>query len=174
MSCRDEIVHRSVALFRTTCRSLMLLCALALGVSLSQSAVAQGFPPGIMVCQTPVFWCVVPSQDYPTGVPCWCNSMAGPVGGYAINPRQVAHQSAPPPSTSQPTRDRGTSPDEEIDLGGKAGDCLNGLGNCDGSFTTLVRSKSKPQPSTGSRSGCAKDTDCKGDRVCENGRCVDR
>lgn len=170
MSYRYRAVRQFNPSIRLTLRSLATLCTLMLTCTPTQRASAQAIPPGIMICQTPAFWCVVPSQDYPTGVPCWCNTPMGPVVGRAINPRQVVQQSAP----SKPSKHGRDEPEEEIDLGGKADDCLNGLGNCDGSFASLVRKNAKTRAPKESRSGCTKDTDCKGDRVCEQGKCIDQ
>ena len=41
------------------------------------------------------------------------------------------------------------------------------LSACGGSVTAL------PSPDASSLPGCTKDTDCKGDRICEDGRCVE-
>lgn len=109
---------------------------------ISSHTSAQGLPPGIMVCQTPTFWCAVPAPDFPTGTPCWCNTPRGPVNGLGINPRQVIQQTPtqrPRGGSKEPTR----NDEEVIDLGGKADDCLNGLGNCSGSFKSLVTERAK-------------------------------
>jgi hypothetical protein len=69
----------------------------------------------------------------------------GPIGGFAINPRQVIQQtpSPRPPKGGDKRPSEEGEPEEEIDLGEKADDCLNGLGNCSGDFKSLVRQKAK-------------------------------
>jgi hypothetical protein len=121
-------------------RRLALAFVLGACVVASGAGYAQGISAGIMVCQTPAFWCTVPSPDYPTGTPCWCNLDAmgyQRMNGYAINPRQVVQEAE---------RKRGGGEDggpDVVDLGDEADDCLNGLGNCDGSFKSLVKRKTR-------------------------------
>jgi hypothetical protein len=38
-------------------------------------------PPPALQCVTPYFWCWL-NQPAPGGIPCWCPSYYGPVGGY--------------------------------------------------------------------------------------------
>lgn len=83
-----------------------------------------------MVCQTPTFWCAVPGRA-PNGYPCWCNTAFGPVGGQAIDPTPYIQSQNP---------DRGDE-DEEINLESDAQDCLNGLGECKGTFKSAVKKK---------------------------------
>lgn len=82
-----------------------------------------------MVCQTSAFWCVVPGKA-PNGYPCWCNTMYGPVSGFAIDPEPILH-----PSSRSSNEDE----EEEITLDSAAEECLNGLGECQGKFKSTVK-----------------------------------
>src|SRR5262249_8128607 len=84
----------------------------------------------VMVCQTQTFWCSFPGAG-PSGVPCYCNTFWGPISGLSINP----YANKPMPQGPNPrNKDPEPDPDHEIDLGKQGNDCLNGLGNCSGSF----------------------------------------
>lgn len=93
----------------------------------------------ITVCQTQAFWCSFPG-NYPSGQLCHCNSFMGPLPGYTINPNTTMN-----PGRSNPLP--GDEEDEEeVDLSSEQSDCLNGLGNCSGSFKSLAKKK-KPKRS---------------------------
>jgi hypothetical protein len=118
---------------------LFALAVLALQVELG-SANAQ-----MMVCQTQYFWCSFPGNA-PSNLQCYCNTYYGPIYGYSINPNEFARQPQESPipqerqpQESRPGRDTEPIPQEEIILDEEAEDCLNGLGNCDGTFLGAVR-----------------------------------
>lgn len=72
---------------------LLLIAASLFGESGQAQAQMQMY-----VCQTPQFWCAFPyAPGVPSGTVCHCNSWAGPVVGYSINPNQAAAPTYPQP-----------------------------------------------------------------------------
>ncbi len=86
----------------------------------------------IMVCQTPTFWCSFPGNA-PSNLPCYCNTGFGRVNGYSINPNQQRPAPRPRPRPNDEEDDVNTTSDQATK------DCLNGLGNCDGSYRNAIR-----------------------------------
>lgn len=82
-----------------------------------------------LVCQTPGFWCGIPAPDYFDRQPCWCNTAWGPVNGFTIIPFASG---VPPPAP----RSERTPPAEEVVIDPAGEECLNGLGNCEGAFSS--------------------------------------
>lgn len=122
---------------RRTIRSVSLGCLIA-----ASPIGASAQVPGMMVCQTPAFWCSFPGSA-PNGLPCYCMTPYGSVPGYSINPVSVMQ---PPQQPQRPrtrpvpdTRRAEPADDEEIVLDEDSDACLNGLGDCRGSFRKAVQ-----------------------------------
>ncbi|WFU40796.1 hypothetical protein QA640_42725 [Bradyrhizobium sp. CB82] len=99
----------------------------AIAIALAQQAGAQ---PVQMVCQTPQFWCgFIAPYVAPNGYPCYCNTPAGQVSGFSVNPNGQAPQQVPFPQTPvpQPPQNTGRTPTND--------ECFRGLGNCPGAFS---------------------------------------
>ena len=123
--------------------AVVVLAALAAATMQGAPAKAQQGVP--LVCQTPGFWCTIPAPYLVNGAPCYCNSQWGPINGFTIIPPtyQAPQQSYPQPQQGTPQRQtdnrRKTQDDEQVDVAEVADDCQDGLGNCQGSFSTAMR-----------------------------------
>ena len=117
------------------CRASTAAFLLFFAASVGALAIPSRASAQVMVCQTRTFWCSFPGSA-PSNLPCYCNAPYGIVNGFSINPSQVM----------KPQRQRRTDPNpppeqeqEEVDISDESKDCLNGLGNCSGSFRSAVR-----------------------------------
>lgn len=98
-------------------------------------AVAQYQSTSTYVCQTPSFWCAfVWSRGVANGTTCYCNTYAGAVFGYSIDPSGVADAPTLPKPQSPTDIDTPARPAPSEDPEVASDDCYKGLGNCQGSF----------------------------------------
>lgn len=86
-----------------------------------------------LVCQTPAFWCGIIGPGPFGNAPCWCNSPMGPISGYTIVPQVAGNPGGGNPGGGNPSG--GGNPGGGNPGGGNdPEDCLDGLGNCVGTF----------------------------------------